>query len=68
MFNEYNLQVTRAFSLSFDGQSAKIGDFELKLNEEMIAKETNFPLKGECWSKTKRVKDIPWSEILISSK
>jgi hypothetical protein len=27
---------------------------------------TKFPLKGECWSKTKRVKDIPWSEILVS--
>jgi hypothetical protein len=24
------------------------------------------PLKGECWSKTKRVKEIPWSEIIFS--
>ena len=25
-------------------------------------------LKGECWSKTKRVKEIPWSEILVYLK
>jgi hypothetical protein len=54
--------------LSFDGQYSKIGDFELKLNEEMIVKASNFPLKGECRSNTKRVKDIPWSETLSSSK
>jgi hypothetical protein len=68
MFNGYNPQVTRVFSLNFDGQSSKIGDFELNLNEGMIAKATNLPLKGECWSKTKRVKYIPYFEILISSK
>jgi hypothetical protein len=66
MFNGYNSQVTKAFALSFNGEYAKVGDIELQINEEMIARVTKLSLKGECWSKTKRVKEIPWSEILIS--
>jgi hypothetical protein len=27
---------------------------------------TNFPLKGEFIYKTKRVKEIPWFEIMVS--
>jgi hypothetical protein len=61
MFNGHNAQVTKDFAQTFNGEHAKIGDIELQLDEEIIARATKFPLKGECWSKTKRVKDIPWS-------
>jgi hypothetical protein len=50
----------------FNGECAKIGDIELQLDEEAIARATEFPFKGECWSKNKRVKENPWSEILVS--
>jgi len=39
---------------------------ELHIDEELKARVTKLPLKGECWSKTKRVKGIPWFEILVS--
>jgi hypothetical protein len=66
MFNAYNAQVTKSFARTFNGEHTKIGDIELQIDEELITRVTKFPLKGECWSKTKRVKEIPWSKILVS--
>jgi hypothetical protein len=59
MFNGHNAQVTKDFARTFNGEHAKIGDTKLNLDEETIARATKFPLKGEFWSKTKRVKEIP---------
>jgi hypothetical protein len=59
MLNGYNSRVTKYFALSFNGECAKVEDIELQINEEMIAKVTKLSLKGECWSKTERVKEIP---------
>jgi hypothetical protein len=66
MSNGYNSHVTKSFEFSFNGVYSKVGDIELYINEEMISIRTKFPLKGECWSNTKRIKETPWSEILIS--
>jgi hypothetical protein len=42
MFNGYNSQVTKYFALSFNGEYTKVGDIELQINEEMIARVTKF--------------------------
>jgi hypothetical protein len=68
MFHGHNLQVTRYFSLNFDGRSSRIGDIILQLDEAIISKATKLPAEGERWSKTKRIKDIRWSMFLTSSK
>jgi hypothetical protein len=68
MFNGYNSRVTKYFALSFNGECAKVRDIELQINQEMISRVTKLSLKGECWSKTKIVKEIPWSKILVSPK
>ena len=59
MFNGHNMQVTKAFPWTFNGEHAKIRYIELQLDEEIIVRVTKLPLKWECWSKTKRVKEIP---------
>jgi hypothetical protein len=68
IFNGYNVQVTKSFAQTFNGEHTKIGDIELQLDEQIIVRVTKLSLKGECWSKTKRVKEIPWSKILVSPK
>ena len=40
MFNGYNVQATKAFAWTFNGECVKIGDIELQLNQEIIAKVT----------------------------
>jgi len=68
MFHGHNAQVTKSFTRTFNAEHTKIGDIELQVDEEIIAIVTKLPLKGACWSKNKRVKKIPWSEIMFSPK
>jgi hypothetical protein len=35
------------------------------VDENIIVEATKFPLKSEHWSKTMRVKEVPWSEFLF---
>jgi hypothetical protein len=44
------VQVTKAFTQTLNGERAKIGDIELQLDEEVIARATKLSLKLECWS------------------
>jgi hypothetical protein len=37
-FNGFNLEVAREFSRTFDGTKAKIGDIQIQVTEEFIAK------------------------------
>jgi len=60
-FCGHNLKISRAFAHNFNGQVAKVGDIELQVSEAIIAEATHLPLKGEFWSKNKKVKYIPWS-------
>nr|ABK22443.1 unknown [Picea sitchensis]ACN40221.1 unknown [Picea sitchensis] len=57
-FHDKNIQVAKAFALNFDGQSSKIGDIVLQVNEAMISRASKLPTKGKHWSKTKRVKEM----------
>jgi hypothetical protein len=50
-FEGYNLQVAEAFTQTFDGFRAKIGDIQLELTEEFMRKEIGLPSKGERWFK-----------------
>ena len=40
-FSGHNEEVTKRFSLSFDGNVTQIGDLQLVIDEEFIAKATN---------------------------
>ena len=46
-FNGHNEEVTRQFTLSFDGNTTQIGDLQLVLDEEFISKATKLPRCGE---------------------
>ena len=46
-FNGFNLEVARAFAKNFDGNKAKIGDVQIQVTEEFIAKAMGLPQKGE---------------------
>ena len=46
-FNGHNEEVTRQFALSFDGNTAQIGDLQLVVDEEFISKATKLPWRGE---------------------
>lgn len=48
VFNGYNAQVTKYFVLNFNGEYTKIGDTQLQLDEELIARVTKLSLKWEC--------------------
>ena len=50
-FNGHNEEVTRQFVLSFDGDTAQIGDLQLVVDEEFISKATKLPRHGEHWFK-----------------
>jgi hypothetical protein len=67
-FNGFNLEVARAFSRTFDGTKAKIGDVQIQVTEEFIAKATSLPQKGDKWFKNMKVTNIPWRSLLTSKK
>jgi len=46
LFEGFNLKVTQAFSKTFDGAKAKIGDLHFKVIEGSIAEATGFPQEG----------------------
>ena len=41
--------------MSLKDDVAQVGDFQLILNEDMIAKDTKLPQIGECWFKGQKV-------------
>lgn len=62
------MQVTKAFTLRFNGKSAENRDVEFQLDEVFVSRATGLPVKGENCFKTMRVKDIPWVEFISSPK
>ena len=42
-FQGFNIPVTRAFDLSFDGLKAYIGDLEVHLSKEFISRAKKIP-------------------------
>jgi len=50
-------QVTaEAFALSFDGNRARLGSIEIKVDEKFIAEATGLPMTGQKWFKTTALK------------
>jgi hypothetical protein len=56
LFEGFNLEVAQAFSQTFDGAKAKIGDLQLEVTEDSIAEATGFPQEGALGSKTSNLK------------
>lgn len=54
-YNGYNVKVTLAFALGFDGKRAIVGDLELTVSEDSIVHATELPHDGERWFKSKQV-------------
>jgi hypothetical protein len=65
-FNGFNIPVARQFALTFDGCKAKVGDLQLEITEQSLSLATGLPVKGEKWSKSYKVKDVPWTLLFRS--
>jgi hypothetical protein len=65
-FDGFNISVARQFALSFDGCRAKIGDLHLEVTEHSLSLATSLPVKGEKWSKSFKVNDVPWTLLFRS--
>jgi hypothetical protein len=55
----FNLKVAQAFSQTFDGTKAKIGDLQMEVTEDFIAEAMGLPQKGARWFKNIKFKGIP---------
>jgi hypothetical protein len=65
-FDGYNFTVARQFALSFDGCRAKVGDVQLEITEQFLSSATSLPVKGQKWSKSCKVDDVPWTLLFQS--
>jgi hypothetical protein len=65
-FDGYNLPVARQFALSFDGCRAKVGDVQLEVTEQFLSLATSLPVKGQKWSKSYKVDNVPWTLLFRS--
>ena len=63
-FFGFNLVVSRAFTTSFDGMKAQVGDTVLQLTQELLSQDIGFPMVGECWYKGKHMKNDDWKDFL----
>jgi hypothetical protein len=67
-FEGYNLAVAQDFAQSFDGSKAKIGDLQLEVTEDSIARATGLSQEGEKWFKNAKLEGMPWSLFMVSKK
>jgi hypothetical protein len=58
-FEGYNLAVAHAFTQTFDGFRAKVGDVQLEVTEDFVAWETRLPQEVEKWFKLSKLEDVP---------
>jgi hypothetical protein len=65
-FDGFNISVARQFALSFDGYRAKVGDVQLEITEQSLSLATSLPVKGQKWSKSYKVNDVPWTLLFRS--
>jgi hypothetical protein len=65
-FDGFNISVARQFTLSFDGCRAKVGDVQLEITEQSLSLATSLPVKGQKWSKSYKVNDVPWTLLFRS--
>jgi hypothetical protein len=60
----FHQQVSKVFSLSYDGRKAIIGKEEFIVDEASIAEFIGLPRTGECWFKTTIPADIEFRSYL----
>jgi hypothetical protein len=65
-FDGFNISVARQFALSFDGCRAKVGDLQLEITKQSLSLATSLPVKGQKWSKSYKVNDVPWTLLFRS--
>jgi hypothetical protein len=65
-FDGFNISVARQFALSFDGYRAKVGDLQLEITEQSLSLATSLLVKGQKWSKSYKVNDVPWTLLFRS--
>jgi hypothetical protein len=65
-FDGHNLTMAQQFALSFDGCRAKVGDVQLEITEQFLSLATNLPVRGQKWSKSCKVDDVPWTLLFQS--
>jgi hypothetical protein len=65
-FDGFNTSVARKFALSFDGCQDKVGDVHLEITEQSLNLATSLPVKGQNWSKSYKVCDVPWTLLFWS--
>jgi hypothetical protein len=65
-FDGFNISIARQFALSFDGCRAKVGDVQLEITEQSLSLATSLPVKGQKWSKSYKVNDVPWTLLFRS--
>jgi hypothetical protein len=65
-FDGFNTSVARQFALSFDGCRAKVGDVQLEITEQSLSLAIGLPIKGQKWSKSYKVSDVPWTLLFRS--
>ena len=56
--------VSKAFTKSFDGVHAQVGDVDIKLSEEFISQAICLAQTGEKWYKGKHIKNDQWKGFL----
>jgi hypothetical protein len=65
-FDGFNISVARQFALSFDGCRAKVADVQLEITEQSLSLATSLPVKGQKWSKSYKLNDVPWTLLICS--
>ena len=63
----YCEKVGLEFAYSFDGERDTIGNFTIRLSEDIAAKITGLPQQGERYFKTKQLKDNSWAPFISRS-
>jgi hypothetical protein len=53
----YHQATAEAFAMTFDGNRARVGSMEIKVDEKFIATATGLPMTGQKWFKTTALKN-----------
>jgi hypothetical protein len=60
----YNAQVTKEFSLNFNGVQSRIVDFTFQVSEETVVAATEIPIQGEKWFKGMPLDPVFYTDFL----
>lgn len=67
-FSGYNLEVTRQFASTFDGNKAQVGNLVFSISEEYISQVTELPQTGERWFKKQPMDEKSWTPYIRKSR